>query len=34
MKSEGDYVTAKINESGGGKQRYRVVFVNLALIRS
>lgn len=34
MKTEGDYITAKINEAGGGKQRYCVVFVSLALTDS
>lgn len=30
MKSEGDYITAKINEASGGKQSYCVLFVSLA----
>lgn len=30
MKSERDYITAKINEAGGRMRRYYVVFASLA----
>lgn len=34
MKSEGDYITTKINKAGGGKQQHRALFVTLTLTTS